>query len=230
MITRAQRDDTESSRLDNFVDGAFAFAVTLLVINGTDIPHDTESLLDALRGVPAFAACFAQLLVFWHGHVGWRERTRSIDMPSLLLSLLLVFFALIFVYPLHMVYSSFFHFISDGLLSPQFMVHSTNELKVIFACYGLAYTCMAGTLAALFALGRRNANGRTRDDRIEAGANMFLWAYGALIGLLSAIAAVLTPVAHPVLISVSGLIYSALWLTAWLANRYRAHLEKMLPA
>lgn len=230
MITRAQRDDTESSRLDNFVDGAFAFAVTLLVINGTDIPHDAESLLESLRGIPAFAVCFAQLALFWYGHVQWREQIRSIDTPSLLLSLLLVFFALIFVYPLHMVFASFFHFVSGGLLAADFDVDSTTDLKIIFVCYGLAYACMAGTLAALFALGRRDRAERKREDRIEAGSHMFVWAFGATVGLLSAIAAALTPMAYPALISVSGLMYSALWLTGWLSNRYRSHLQRSLPA
>lgn len=98
---RSQR--AEGARLDNFVDGAFAFAVTLLLISGATLPRDVAALEYALRGVPAFAACFAQLAWFWHAHVRWRDNVRLTDRSSLLLSLLLVFFALIFVFPLHLV-------------------------------------------------------------------------------------------------------------------------------
>ena len=53
-----------------------------------------------LGGVPAFAVCFFQIAFFWHGHVRWRKRCHSADSTGRWLSLLLVFFAMIFVYPL----------------------------------------------------------------------------------------------------------------------------------
>lgn len=221
MTSPAQRDQTESSRLDNFVDGAFAFAVTMLVVNGADIPRDTASLVDALKEVPAFAACFVQLALFWHGHVRWREMVRSIDAPSLLLSLLLVFFALIFVYPLHLVFASFFYAMSDGVLNADILINSTWELKFIFICYGLAYTCMAGTLAALYALGQREAPNRSAAERIESGANMACWAYGAAIGLLSAATASLIPKQYPALIWIPGLMYALMFFTGQIDSMYR---------
>src|SRR6185312_11758971 len=59
-----RRERTESARLDNFVDGAFAFAITLLLISGATMPRDVAALEHALLGVPAFAVCFAQLAWF----------------------------------------------------------------------------------------------------------------------------------------------------------------------
>jgi len=79
----SRRERTESARLDNFVDGTFAFAITLLVISGTSLPKDIATLEHALRGIPAFAACFAQLAIFWHGHVRWRDSVRLADRTSL---------------------------------------------------------------------------------------------------------------------------------------------------
>jgi len=81
--TEVRRERTESARLDNFVDGAFAFAVTLLVISGASLPKDIAALEHALRGIPAFAACFGQLAIFWHGHVRWRDSVRLADRTSL---------------------------------------------------------------------------------------------------------------------------------------------------
>ena len=65
------------------------------------------------------------------------------------LSLALVFFALIFVYPLHMVFASLFHFISGGILTMDITISSVADIKVIFIIYGVTYACMAGTLAWL---------------------------------------------------------------------------------
>ena len=53
------------TRLEAFVDAAFAFAVTLLVISLDGIPGDTSQLLDALKQIPAFAASFCLLVFFW---------------------------------------------------------------------------------------------------------------------------------------------------------------------
>ncbi len=52
--TEARRERSESARLDNFVDGAFAFAfaITLLVISGAGLRRSLQALEHALRGVP----------------------------------------------------------------------------------------------------------------------------------------------------------------------------------
>src|SRR5699024_6336394 len=146
-----RREYRQSGRLDNFVDAVFAFAITLLVISGANRLHSVEDLTVALRNVPAFAICFAQLGFFWHGHVCWRETFRLTDMRGLLLSLLLVFFALIFVFPLHLVFGGLANAFSGGYLSPDVVfvrphAGALYNMKVLFVCYGLSYVCMGGWL------------------------------------------------------------------------------------
>ncbi|MDQ2701254.1 MAG: TMEM175 family protein [Pseudomonadota bacterium] len=55
----------EVTRIETFVDAAFAFAVTLLVISFDAIPDSAQALVQALKGVPAFAASFALLAMLW---------------------------------------------------------------------------------------------------------------------------------------------------------------------
>src|SRR5690348_2841135 len=74
MSLTEQREGIEAGRLDMFVDGAFAFILTLLLIGGEAIPDSTGKLLQTLGGIPAFAVCFFQIAFFWHGHVRWRKR------------------------------------------------------------------------------------------------------------------------------------------------------------
>ncbi len=59
------------TRLETFVDAAFAFAVTLLVIAVDDVPRSFEELEFALRSVPVFVVSAAQVFVFWIAHRNW---------------------------------------------------------------------------------------------------------------------------------------------------------------
>ena len=80
-----------TSRLDNFTDAAFAFAVSLLVIGGARAPDNFDALVGALGDIPAFAFGFAVMAMFWLGHVRWRKLRGDGDWLSVLLTLVLVF-------------------------------------------------------------------------------------------------------------------------------------------
>ena len=97
-----QERGREVTRIEAFVDAAFAFAVTLLVISFDAIPDSVPALVAALKGVPAFAASFALLAWIWWSHAAWSRRYGLDDGRSVLLSLLLVFLVLVYVYPLRL--------------------------------------------------------------------------------------------------------------------------------
>ena len=79
---------------------AFAFAVTLLVISFDAIPDSAQAMLEALKGVPAFGASFALLVMFWWAHASWSRRYGLDDGVTAVLSCVLVFTVLVYVYPL----------------------------------------------------------------------------------------------------------------------------------
>ena len=62
-----RRRGREVSRVEAFSDAAFAFAITLLVVS-LEAPHSFNDMMNVLRGLPAFAACFAILVYLWYGH------------------------------------------------------------------------------------------------------------------------------------------------------------------
>lgn len=215
------REGIEAGRLDMFVDGAFAFTLTLLAIGGETIPNTAEKLLHILAGVPAAALCFAQIAWMWHGHVQWRHLCTRSTRTGLLLSLLLVFLALIFVYPLHMVYGSACYGLSGGVLSSDLAVQLSSA-RTMFVCYGLAYTSMAGTLALLF---RHAAHlwPSGSEERRQAGIRMVAWSVPAAVGLLSALTALLLPTG---LVALAGFEYALLGLIGpaigWYKRRHPA--------
>ncbi|WEN15259.1 TMEM175 family protein [Rhodanobacter sp. AS-Z3] len=224
MSLTEQREGIEAGRLDMFVDGAFAFILTLLLIGGESIPDSTDKLLHALGGIPAFAICFFQIAFFWHGHVRWRKRCHSADASGRWLSLLLVFFAMIFVYPLHMVFSGVFAWLSGGYLPSNFVVQAPSDMRTLFTCYGLAYACMAGTLTLLFRDAAKVAMRRGLDS-LGARREMQIWSVPAVIGLLSALVALLMPLSVPGWMwSIPGMIYWLLFLIGPVTDRFdRCH-------
>lgn len=159
----------EVTRIEAFVDAAFAFAVTLLVISFDSIPDSVPALLQALKGIPAFAASFALLAMFWWSHASWSRRYGLDDGRSVLLSLLLVFLVLVYVYPLRIIFSSFLGFISRDWLPSDISIRSAAELRALFLAYAVAWTTLGCVVVALYrhAWRLRDAIGLSRQERIE---------------------------------------------------------------
>src|SRR6266851_2603312 len=63
----------QMTRLETFIDAAFAFAISMLVIAAQQIPDDIASLLAAFKNVPTFVCSIAVLGIFWWGHWLWRR-------------------------------------------------------------------------------------------------------------------------------------------------------------
>ena len=104
----------EMTRLETFIDAAFAFAISMLVIAAQQIPDDIETLLAAFKNVPAFVASIIVLGIFWRGHWNWSRRIGLEDGTSILVSWAMLVTILIYIYPLKAVFGSMWFFLSDG--------------------------------------------------------------------------------------------------------------------
>ena len=179
------------TRLEAFVDAAFAFAVTLLVISLDAIPNSIPALLEAMKGVPAFAASFAQVAFFWHAHAGWSKRYGLDDGPSTLLSLLLVFLVLVYVYPLKIVYGALFFWISGGWFPAPVSFSSLGDLATMFTVYGIAFATLSACMVALnaHAWRRREALGLDAGETAMTRRNIMIWCCSLMVALLSLLTA-----------------------------------------
>jgi uncharacterized membrane protein len=170
-----------SARLDAFVDAAFAFAVTLLVIGGGEPPQSYGELEAVMRRVPAFLVGFALLGMFWHGHVRWRRACGNGNFVAVMLSFALVFLVLVYVYPLRMMADSMVTYFSGG--KPTL---SYADLPGLFTLYGLGFGSMAALVAALFATGLKTAEPEQQATvRAERGIWLILAGSGALSVLMA---------------------------------------------
>ena len=167
-----------TNRLDNFTDAAFAFAVTLLVIGGSEAPTSYAMLAAAVAEVPAFAIGFAIVAMFWFAHVRWRSVRGEGDWLSALLSVLLVFLVLVYVQPLRAMARSLSTFL--GGAGTPFL----GNVGDLFFVYGAGFVAMAAATAALFREAQRNPD-LTPDYRRAARGEMLIWLILTATGLVS---------------------------------------------
>jgi uncharacterized membrane protein len=183
----------KTTRVEGFVDAAFAFAVTLLVISGDHLPHSVNDLILALKNVPTFAASFMLILVFWTGHAQWSRHYGLDDATTRRLSLLLVFLVLIFVYPLRMVFASLFALVTGGWLPANFAIGVWSDIPALFVTFGVAYGAMCTVMWLLYrhAWDSRSMLGLSRAEGIAARMSEFRWALLMLLASISILVALL---------------------------------------
>jgi uncharacterized membrane protein len=222
---------TQVTRLEAFVDAAFAFAVTLLVISFDAIPESIPALMDALKGVPAFALSFAQIALFWRAHAVWSRRYGLDDSLSNVLSLALVALVLVYVYPLKILFGTFFSWISNGWIPWTVQVRSYADILDMFVIYGLAFSTLALCMAALYARAwkLRRALGLDDYEHRATAAAVATWAWAFVVGLSSIVCAVLMPEHPPFwLAGLPGMMYFLMNLSGTVARLAERRVRRQL--
>lgn len=211
------------TRVEAFVDAAFAFALTLLVISVERVPTSIPELLQALKGVPAFALSFLQLALFWVAHARWSRRYGMDDRVTTFLSLLLVFLALVYIYPLKMLFGTFFAWISNGWFPwPLDSLRGYGDIRIMFMVYGIAFATLSLCIGALYsrALRQADALGLDRQERAMTAAEVASWWLAVAVAALSTLCAALLPDDPPYwLAGAPGLVYFLMNLS-WLVSRW----------
>jgi len=179
----------ETQRLDAFVDAAFAFAVSLLIIGGTEPLQSFKDLATALARIPAFVFGFALIALFWSAHRTWSTLTPVRTGWTTFLSLAVVFAVLVFVFPLRLLAETATHYISGGVLPGGRLMSSLADLRWTYVIYGVAFAVLSGLNAALFAHAARALRGGdalTHRAGVQWGTT---WAIAAATGVISALIA-----------------------------------------
>ena len=203
----------QPTRTDAFVDAAFAFAVTLLVIAIGHVPASVGDLVQALRGVPAFAASFFVIARFWQSHRHWSRRYGIEDDYGTRLSLALVFIVLVYVYPLRMVAELTLAGISGGVLAESpIEITSIAELRTLYAVFGIGYTLTATLFLLLHrhALARADALALSASERIRTETLCARWRWVIIVALASTLLGLVLPMGRGESVpldSAPGLLY-----------------------
>ena len=94
----------EVSRTEAFSDVVFGFALTLIVVS-LEVPTTYNELVSIMRGVPAFAICFAILVWIWFEHHRFFRRYNMQDGLVIALNAALLFVVLFYTYPLKFIFA-----------------------------------------------------------------------------------------------------------------------------
>jgi uncharacterized membrane protein len=138
------------SRVEGFADCAFGFAVTLLVVS-LEVPRTFDGLVSVLHGIPSFAVSFALLAWIWFMQYRFFRRYGLEDTTTVVLTLVLVFVVLCYVYPLKFLYGVS---LGGGSLTP-------HELRMLFAIYGVGVAATFSVLLLMY------ANAYRRRERLQ---------------------------------------------------------------
>jgi hypothetical protein len=185
----------EITRLEALTDGAFALALTFLVIAQQQVPQTVDELLEALKLVPAFALSFIVLILFWSAHVRWSRRYGMEDAGAAALSCLLIFIVLVIVYPLKMVFGALLGYLSDGALPGALAFHSDQQLRQLFIIYGAGFVVLELSLVGLYGLALRRADalGLNALERFDTRSDIVVRLISLTVAVLATALAVLLP-------------------------------------
>jgi uncharacterized membrane protein len=140
---------TSVSRLETFVDAAFAFGVTLMVISAGTIPATMPDLMLAMHRVPTFGVCFLVLTMLWWAHNLWSRRFGIEEGNTASLSLLFVFVMLVWIYPLRLVFAGALSFFTAGWVPAEIDLKTSADLQVCFQIYGVGFAALNLILMSL---------------------------------------------------------------------------------
>ncbi|NVJ60124.1 MAG: DUF1211 domain-containing protein [Gammaproteobacteria bacterium] len=128
------------TRIEVFVDAAFAFAVTMLVISIDQIPTSVPELIAVTKQIPAFIASVVLLMWIWQTHSSWSKRFGLDDTATVVMSVLLIILVLIFIYPLKIMAMGMFGWLTNQYLPSSFDLNSWNELRFMFSYFGIGFS------------------------------------------------------------------------------------------
>ncbi|MBI5363005.1 MAG: DUF1211 domain-containing protein [Planctomycetes bacterium] len=221
------------SRLETFVDAAFAIARTMLVISVGSLPSTMDELFEALKRIPTFGVCFVLMCLFWSAHNKWSRRYGMDDGFTTFLSLALVFVTLVFVFPLRVVMSSALSFFTGGFLPADITLRSQEDLQGSFRVYGLGWIALSLLLWLLFRHALRKADELRLDDleRIETRRDLRELALMIGVGTLSvALTFAVRETSNVLLAALPGFVYSLVGVGQFFIhgslNREREHIGR----
>ena len=211
----------EMTRLETFIDAAFAFAITMLVIAAQQIPDDIEALLAAFKNVPAFVASVIVIGIFWRGHWLWSRRYGLEDGVSILISWAMIVTILIYMYPLKAIFSSMWFLVSGGRVGHTLGAHSASQVRTLFAVFALGFIAIAleVVLLNLRAWQLREPLRLNARERLITRYEIIGWSIPVGVGIIAFGLAVILPREQ---IAWSGWIYFSMIILVPLHSAYRS--------
>jgi hypothetical protein len=202
----------EMTRLEVFVDAAFAFALTMLVISFDAIPGSYDEIILAIKNIPAFVVAVIQLLWIWNTHNIWSRRFGLDTTWTVVLSAALLIVMLIYIYPMRIMAGGMFSWFTGGYLPSNFMLASLDQLRSMFVFLGIGFVslCLVFVLMYRYAARLSSELLLSPAELHETGTVVRLWFGSGVIGGICVALALSLPEPH---VPMSG--FAFFLLAAW---------------
>ncbi len=174
-----------AKRLDAFVDGAFAFAVTMLVVGTAGAMDSYDGLMATFAHVPAFALSLTIIVSFWWAHRQFSLIVLRSDKINDALSMLIMFVILIYVFPVSFLMKALMHWLSDAALPGNGLL--PFQVRSIYLSFGAGFAILSAAYALMY-FRATNVHGKLRVPKMfrpTARRASFWWAACAITALLS---------------------------------------------
>jgi len=208
----------EVSRVEAFSDVVFGFALTLIVVS-LEVPTSYAELINTMRGLPAFAICFALLTWVWHIHHTFFRRYALTDEITVALNTALLFIVLFYIYPMKFMFS---------WVTGQ--IHGRIDGRNLMIIYGLGFVGIFTLYLLMYvhAWRKRDELELNQVERHDTITNMWMYGSYVAIGLLSCAMALLNA---PHMVAWAGLIYWLIGpvsgLIGWKRGTARLRVEQL---
>ena len=199
----------EVTRLEAFSDAVFAFALTLLVVS-LEVPKTFGELMETMRGFVAFGVCFALLAMIWNHHYIYSRRFGLEDGFVRLLTCVLLFVVLLYVYPLKFLFNLF---INGMILGGKRGQLTAAEGRMLFVIYGLGFAAIYVAFAALYlhAWRRRAELELNEVELLDTRWEIYGMLCHASVGVGSAVVALIVNQ-----VDLAGFVYFSLFIVMWI--------------
>ncbi|MFT4861671.1 MAG: putative membrane protein [Pseudohongiellaceae bacterium] len=208
------------TRIETFVDAAFAFAFTMLVISIDEIPQSPTELIELSKDIPAFILSAALIGWIWVAHTRWSRTFGLQDSLTVFLSLSLVVLVLISVYPIKLMVQATVIYFSNDILDTGLFDNGgwdNNSVASLFVYFSFGLFTLAVIIVSLYwnALRFRAQLVLSQYEIYYAKYSSVSWLVLAATALVSCVLAVTVPPPHTV---VAANIYFSLFVSVYLAQ------------
>ena len=212
------------TRIETFVDAAFAFAFTMLIISVDEIPKSVAELFASAKDIPTFIVSCMNIGFIWYSHSIFSRRFGLQDGKTIILSLSLVMLVLVFIYPLKLVFMGLFHWVSGGYLSPGLGSMTALQLSDLFVFFaiGLLSLAVISFLMIKNVLKHAESLGLTAYEIYASKTDSMYWIISMLISILSI---TLAKTLNGLWITSAGFVYILLYFEALGLRKFRARNE-----
>lgn len=185
----------EMTRLEVFIDAAFAFAVTMLVISFDAIPRSYEEVVLAIKSIPAFIVAVAQLVWIWHTHNMWSRRFGLDTAFTVFISTMLLIVVLIYVYPMRIMAGGMFAWLSNDYLPSNFKPITLDQLRDMFVFLSIGFIALSLVFVLMYryAVRLRHELLLSPNELFQSQTWAIMWSGAAGVGLLCVIMALTLP-------------------------------------